>query len=792
MIVSEHWLREWIDPDLDTAGLVDKLTMAGLEVDSIGRAGEALPDIVIGLILQAAPHPDADKLQVCEVNAGGKQPLQVVCGAANARPGLRVPLALAGARLPGGHRIEPTRLRGVASQGMLCSGSDLGLEELSEGLLELDADAVPGQPVDQYLQLDDAIIEIDLTPNRGDCLSILGIARELNVLTGAPLKRRDVPGWPAEHDQVIPLAVQAQELCPRYVGRVVNGVDGGARSPVWMRERLRRSGVRPINAVVDITNYVMLELGQPMHAFDKRRLRGGIVVRTARARERISLLDDSEIDLSPGSLVIADRDKPIALAGIMGGRDSAVDDSTCAVVLEAAHFSPAAVVGKARLYGKHTESSHRFERGVDAELPRVACQYASALLRRLAGAEPGPLMEVAARRHLPARAAVKVRGSRVIQLLGTDIPGREVSTILQRVAKRVQRRNDVWTVRPPSFRFDLHEECDLIEEVARVRGYDRIPAARPVMEVGAGTRPESWLPLRRIREALVDRDYREAINYSFVDPALQGSLTTEPWVSLANPLASNMSAMRNSLWPGLLTAAINNLKRQQSRVRLFEIGKTFHPRGARDHDEMERLGGVATGDAGPPHWDRDLRAMDFFDVKGDLEAVLAMTRESNNIAFRNVEHPALHPGQGSEIVKAGRRVGLLGRLHPQLQTKLDLDQAVFLFEFELHCLQQGRVPSYRKVSRFPAIRRDLAILVSEDTTARDVLECVRTTVGEHLSKLELFDVYRGEGVDSGRKSLAFSLTLQSSSRTLTDVEVDSIMTQTLDALRARHGAELRS
>ncbi len=792
MLISEHWLRTWVSPELDTAGLVHCLTMAGLEVDSVSRAGPELERVVVGRIVSVAPHPEADRLRVCAVDVGRGERLQIVCGADNARPGLRAPTALTGARLPSGTVIEKTRLRGVESVGMLCSATELGFEEASEGLMELDDDARPGQSVARYLRLDDAVIDIDLTPNRGDCLSVLGVARELSALTGAPLLQRDIEGWPNETHERIDVAVARPDWCPRYVARVVSDLEPGARTPIWMRERLRRCGVRPIHPVVDITNYVMLELGQPMHAFDASRVAGGIVVRTARDGESLLMLDGTEQVLSNDALIIADHTKPLALAGIMGGEESAVAPATNRVILEAAFFASAAVANKGRALGLQTDSSHRFERGVDPALPVVASHYASALLHRIANGRPGPIVERSDRSHLPHRRPVILRYQQLLRVLGCPLTARDAERALKRISRRVRRDRAGWRVEPPSYRFDIERECDLIEEVARVRGYDQVPAKRPAMIITARMPAEARVPVARVRAALVDRDYREIITYSFVDPQFERLLQGDgDAIALANPLAANMSVMRTSLWSGLLPVLIANRRRQHRRIRLFELGRTFHG-GAGAVTEVERVGGVVCGPAYAEQWGLPERAVDFFDVKADVELLAKLTGGEKSFTFKTLDHPSLHPGQAAEIMRAGRRVGMLGRLHPRVQSELDLEESVVLFELELDSVRGGVLPRYAGISRFPAIRRDLAIMVNNEVGAGTVLECVRETAGEHLVDLELFDVYRPEGIDLGEKSLAFRLTLQASSRTLTDTEVDAIIERTLTVLGRRFGARLRT
>ena len=793
MIVSENWLREWIDLTLDTDGLVDCLTMSGLEVDSVTPAGPPLDQVVVGKIIDVQTHPQASRLKICRVDLGRQQVLEVVCGAPNAKIDLHAPFAFVGATLPSGATIEQSTIRGVISNGMLCSPRELDLGDDADGLLELGADADPGQLVRDYLDLSDNVIAIDLTPNRGDCLSILGIARELSVLTGAKLKQQDRVICPDENDTVIPISIENPERCPRYVGRVITGIDQSLTTPYWMRERLRRCGIRPISPVVDVTNYVMLELGQPMHAFDKDRLHNRIVVRVAQAKETITLLDESTHSLDVETLVIADESGPIALAGIMGGSSSAISEHTDSIVLESAFFSPKTQAGRARHYGLHTDSSYRFERGVDPELPVIASHYATTLLKNIVGGTPGPVVEVVHKNRLPQRRSVVVRYDRINRLLGVRISKPKINKILSRVGSDVHKSKVGWKLTPPSFRFDIEQECDLIEEIARVNGYDELPTRNPQMDITHLYMPEEKLKLARIKQGLVDRDYREVVTYSFVDPEIQQRLEPKNvGIPLTNPLASNLSVMRLSLWPGLLHVLRANLNRQHRRIRLFEIGKTFHQNG-KEVTEVERLGGVVIGAAWPEQWGQADREVDFYDVKSDLEVLFALTGAEADFSFHLLEHSSLHPGQSAEIHHSSiGAVGRMGQLHPEHQKSLEFPRPVYLFELDLAVLRDRKMPIYRGISRFPAIRRDLAVLVDEDVPADELLKSIEKTVGADLTNLELFDVYRREGVDSKRKSLAFSLTLQATSRTLIDSEVDSIIDRTLDELHRRFGAELRT
>lgn len=792
MIISEQWLREWIDLNLDTDGLVERLTMAGLEVDSVSRAGPELTDVVVGRIEHVEPHPDADRLHVCRVDVGRRARLQIVCGAANARAGLKAAVALPGTALPGGMAIKASRIRGVESVGMLCSAAELGLEETSEGIMELDDGARIGRPLDEALAFDDPLIDIDLTPNRGDCLSILGVARELAVLTGARLKRQDVPGVEAEIRTRPQVELQAGAACPRYVGRRVEGLDSTAQTPSWMAERLRRCGLRPVSPIVDVTNYVMLELGQPMHAFDADRIDQGIRVRYAREGETLALLDGSTVTLDPETLIIADHEKPIGLAGIMGGDDSAISDDTTSIVFEAAHFRPQTIAGRARRFGMQTDSSFRFERGVDPMLPDAASHYATQLITSIAGGRAGPLVDRRLKRYLPKRPSIRVWHQNVNRLLGTDIPRHEARGILGRIGSPLAETAGGWRVTPPSFRFDLERECDLIEELARVRGYDTIPANQPHMPATSNAGSERDVQSPQIKQVLIERGYREAISYSFVDAAVQDKLMSGATsLALANPLTDKMDVMRSTLWTGLLQAAVGNLNRQHSRVRLFEAGKVFRDNGSRMR-EIPVIGGVATGPVHPVQWGLDTRRVDFFDVKSDVEALLSLSAQEEQFTFSPGGHDALHPGQSAAIVLNGSTVGWLGRLHPRLQSELDVDGPVYLFELELGAISRRRLPDYQGVSRFPAIRRDLSLTVDSSQPVAELTGVVRETAGDMLAGLEIFDLYHPPRETSRGKSVGIGLTLRNSSRTLKDQEVEEIIKKILDILQTRFGARLRT
>ena len=790
MKISTNWLREWISVDAATEQLAERLTMAGLEVESIIPAAPAFDGVVIAEITHCEQHPDADRLTVCQVSTGTDS-WQIVCGAPNARVGMKAPLATLGATLPGDFKIRRSKLRGVESHGMLCSAKELGLSDDASGLLELPATAPVGADLREWLQLDDEVIKTDLTPNRSDCLSMRGVAREVGALYGLPFQELSSADVDVTLDDQPEISVLAADACPRYLGRIIRGVDVAAESPVWLTERLRRAGLRSLSAVVDITNYVMLELGQPLHAFDLNKIEGGLVIRYAENDETLELLNGQTVTLRDDTLVIADHQRPQALAGIMGGEDSAVTDDSVDILLESAFFAPGKLAGRARQYGLHTDSSHRFERGVDPELTRRAMERATELILQITGGSAGPIVEVADQNTLPAMPEIHLREARIERILGIAIAPAEVEAILTRLGLDVQSAEDGWRVRVPSYRFDLAIEVDLIEELARIWGYERIPARRPAQAVVMSPQPENRLTQRRIRELLVDLGYQEAITYSFIEPGMQQLFDPEQTpLALANPISSDLSVMRTNLWPGLIDAVLYNQNRQQEQVRLFEIGLRF--RGELSTLSQDRmLAGVASGARFPEQWAVADEPVDFYDVKGDIEALLALTGLSAQFEFKAAAHPALHPGQSAQILRDGQAVGWLGALHPQLERELDLDGRTFVFELLLESITTAKTPSFAALSRYPSIRRDLAILVADSVDSGAVLRSVQAVAGDLLRDVFIFDVYRGKGVPEGRKSLAIGLILQDSSRTLVDQDVDEVMSRTVTRLGQEFSAVLR-
>jgi len=792
MRFSEHWLREWVNPALSAEELGAQLTMAGLELDALEPAAPAFSGVVVARILSAEPHPNADKLRVCQVEDGSGSPLQVVCGAPNAHAGLMAAFARVGARLPGDLTIKQAKLRGVDSFGMLCSASELGLTGYDDGLLELPADAPVGADVRAYLDLDDHIIELGLTPNRGDCLSILGLARETAAQNALPLGGPSLVPVPPRSTNTVTVHVSVPEACPRYCARVIDDLKADATTPLWLCERLRRSGLRPIHPIVDVANYVMLELGQPLHAFDLDRLQGGLEVRLARAGERMTALDGKLLTLEADMLVIADASGPVALAGVIGGQDSGVRASTTRIVLESAYFTPEALAGRARRLGLHTDAAHRFERGTDPELPRTAMERATQLLCELYGGTAGPVIEISHTEHLPQRAPIALRRNRIERLLGFAPSDAEVEDILARLGMQVSRTAEGWSVVAPSHRHDITIEVDLIEELARLHGYRNLPARLPVAELAIQPRPENRLGLEDLRDRMVSLGYREVITYSFVDTPLLEKLTPDqtPLV-LANPISSEMAAMRTTLWAGLINTLRHNLNRQQNRARLFESGLRFvQGKGGLVQEPM--FAGLVFGDALPEQWGSKARRADFFDLKGDIEALLELGGLGDRVVWTRATHPALHPGLSARLMLDGEELGWVGVLHPSLEQALDLPGQVLLFELRQALLLQRRVPRYQAVSRFPVIRRDLALLVPDAVSSSEILACLREEAPSFLRAVEVFDVYRGQGVPDTFASIAIRLILQDNERTLSDIEVDSLIAAMLARLQSRFGITLRT
>jgi phenylalanyl-tRNA synthetase beta chain len=793
--VSLDWLRDFVALDGDAERVADDLTSSGLEVESVERAGAPLDGIVVAEVLAVARHPNADRLSVCTVNDGHAE-VQVVCGAPNVAAGIKAPFARVGSTLPGGKAIGAAELRGVRSNGMLCSARELELPDDVDGLLLLDADAPVGSPIAEHLKLDDAILEVNVTPNRGDCFSVLGIARELAARRDAALARREPKPVAATTKELFPVALLAGEHCPRFAGRVLRGIRTGAMSPFWLRERLRRAGLRAIHPVVDVTNYVMLELGQPLHAYDLAKLDERIEARFAKAGESLVLLDGKKVDLREDVLVIADARGPVGLAGVMGGQSTAVSAASSSIFLESAFFSPQALAGRARRYGLHTDASLRFERGVDPTGQARALERATELLVEICGAQCGPASVTERAADAPIRAPVKLRRARASALLGIAIPDRRIEQLFERLEMRVEREADGWRVTPPAFRFDVAIEEDLIEEIGRMIGYGEIPSTPGAPTAVLGLATETRVSRDHIADVLAARGYAEIVTYSFVDPALDGAVAPDAKAAaLANPIASDMAVLRSSLWPGLISTARENLSHQRARFKLFEIGQQFEAVGAGVR-ETAVVAGLAVGTRTPEHWDGQGPDVDFFDVKGDLEALLQSTGRRSEFRFTTETHPALSSGRTASIVLDGATVGWLGALHPNLQKRLDRPQhasgGAIAFALQIEPAFGSRVPAFRSYSKFPSIRRDLAVVVDEQTPVATITRVAGEAAGQWLQHVVVFDVYRGSGVDSSRKSIGLGLILQDVSRTLTDADADQTMQKVMARLERELGARIRT
>lgn len=792
MKFSERWLREWVDPPLSTGELAARLTGAGLEVDSVEPVADGLRGVVVAGVVEAGRHPRADRLSLCRVDAGTGELLSVVCGAPNVRAGMRAALALPGARLPGGVKVRRSRIRGEESQGMLCSARELGLGMEEDGIVELARDAPVGRNLSDELELEDVTIDIELTPNRGDCLGIAGIAREVGTLTGCVVSSPAEGAVAAEIDDPIAIRLEAPADCPRYVGRVIRDIDARAETPLWMRERLRRSGLRSISPVVDVTNYVMLELGQPMHAFDLDEIELPLRVRRAHEGERLLLLDETSLELDGQALVIADGRGAVALAGVMGGAGSGVGASTRHILLESAWFHPRTIAVEARRRGLHSDASHRFERSVATDLQCRAMERATALLLEIVGGRAGPVVDECREDHLPEPARITLRASRIRRLLGLDLSSADVEGILTRLGMRLhEAAKGEWRVVVPPSRPDVTIEADLIEELARVHGYDRIPDRSPAADLRMRPSAEAGSGVAAVREVLASRGYQEAVTFSFVNAELQAKMNPdEAAIPLANPISSEMAVMRTQIWPGLTRAMLYNTHRQRARVRLFETGLVFHqrPNGVR---QESIVAGLATGPVNPEQWGEAPRDCDFFDIKGDVEALIRRCRAGDTLSFESASVPALHPGRSARVLVDGMSIGSLGEVHPGIAREWKHSAPVHLFELSLSALSRGRPLRFEPLSKDLAVRRDLAVVVDESVTAEALRCCVGHAGVDVLDNLELFDVYRGEGIDPGKKSLAIGLSFRHGSRSLVDTEVEQGLRAIVDALEKQFGAVLR-
>lgn len=792
MKISENWLRTWVNPAIDSDTLSDQLTMLGLEVDELASVAKPFTGVVVGEVLTVEQHPDADRLRVTTVNIGSGEPLQIVCGAPNVRAGMKAPVATIGAVLPGDFKIKKGKLRGVESQGMLCGASEIDLEDKIDGLLELPADAPVGVNIREYLKLDDNVIDISITPNRGDCFSIRGIAREVAVINQLQMNEPEIKSVDATITDEKKVVINT-DGAPRYLGRVIKNVNVKAATPEWMEQALARSGIRTHSILVDVTNYVLMELGQPMHAFDLAKIEGTVHVRQAKPQEKLQLLNDQEVELQEDVMVIADDQKALAIAGIMGGLASSVTDDTTDIFLESAFFAPLAIAGRARRFGLHTDSSQRYERGVDFELPVITMNRASQLIQELAGGEFGPITVAEKSDLLPKREAIELKQAQVDQLLGYKVAAEFITDALTRLGCEVTvQANGEWSVVPPSHRYDMAIYQDLIEEVARIDGYDNIQISLPSMDVQLAKYQDRF-EIAQLRQTVATLGYQEAISFSFADAKLEKQLN--PQVSplmLANPISSDLAAMRSTLLSSLIPCVQYNLNRQQSRVRFFELGLRFDYQNAnsiQDLKQIPTLALVAVGSREPESWHAKPQPMDFFDFKGEVEEILAAGRVK--VEYVRSERPWLHPGQSAEILVDGQSIGYLGRLHPSLENELDLS-TTWVAELDQAAVLQSYVSNFTELSRFPSVRRDIALLISDNINVRDIQQLIEKTGGELLDSTWLFDVYTGQGVEEGKRSLAFALLWQHPSRTLEDAEIKSGMDNIIQVLENTYQATLRA
>lgn len=792
MKISENWLRTWVNPAIDSDTLSDQLTMLGLEVDELAPVAKPFTGVVVGEVLTVEQHPDADRLRVTTVNIGSGEPLQIVCGAPNVRAGMKAPVATIGAVLPGDFKIKKGKLRGVESQGMLCGASEIDLEDKIDGLLELPADAPVGVNIREYLKLDDNVIDISITPNRGDCFSIRGIAREIAVINQLQMNEPEIKSVDATITDEKKVVIST-DGAPRYLGRVVKNVNVKAVTPEWMEQALARSGIRTHSILVDVTNYVLMELGQPMHAFDLAKIEGTVHVRQAKPQEKLQLLNDQEVELQEDIMVIADDQKALAIAGIMGGLASSVTDDTADIFLESAFFAPLAIAGRARRFGLHTDSSQRYERGVDFELPLIAMNRASQLIQELAGGEFGPITVAEKTDLLPKREAIELKQAQVDQLLGYQVAADFITDALTRLGCKVTvKAEGEWSVVPPSHRYDMAIYQDLIEEVARIDGYDNIQISLPSMDVQLAKYQDRF-EIAQLRQTVVTLGYQEAISFSFADAKLEKQLN--PQVNplmLANPISSDLAAMRSTLLSSLIPCVQYNLNRQQSRVRFFELGLRFDYQNAtsiQDLKQIPTLALIAVGSREPESWHAKPQPMDFFDFKGEVEEVLAAGRVK--VEYVRSERTWLHPGQSAEVLVDGKSIGYLGRLHPSLENELDLS-TTWVAELDQAAVLQSYVSNFTELSRFPSVRRDIALLISDNINVRDIQQLIEKTGGELLDSTWLFDVYTGQGVEDGKRSLAFALLWQHPSRTLEDAEIKSGMDNIIQVLENTYQATLRA
>ncbi|MBV1910495.1 MAG: phenylalanine--tRNA ligase subunit beta [Kangiellaceae bacterium] len=791
MKISEKWLRTWVNPNVSTEELVAVLTMAGLEVDGTEEMGIELAGILVGQIVEATQHPEADKLQVCMIDVGREEKLQIICGAPNARQGIKVAVATIGCVLPGDFKIKKAKLRGVPSFGMLCSGKELELSDDHDGIIELAEEAIIGQEFVEHMGIKDTSIDIDLTPNRGDCLGIKGVATEVGVLTQTAVNEVIIKPVEATIKDSVDVELHAPKANPRFTARIITGIDLTASTPDWMKARLLGSDIRSIDPVVDVTNYVMLELGHPMHAFDRNNVTGKLQVRYATDGEKLTLLDDKSLELRSDTLVVADDEKALSIAGIMGGKYSGINQNTVDIVLEAAHWEPISIAGKARSYALHTDASHRFERGVDYNLCAQTIERATELLLEIVGGNAGPITDKISKEHFPTERQVKLRRERVSRLLGIEMSDHQIADILTRLGMVLEEQPDGWLVNIPSGRFDISIEADLIEELVRVFGYNNVPSRKPVGEMSMIRKPENKLIKTQIARLLASRGYQEAITYSFIDKSSQQLIDPEiDPLPLVNPISSDLGVMRSSLWPGLLKAVEYNLKRQHQRVKFFETGLKFTPT-EEGLKQTPVIAGAICGDRFKESWQANSEKLDFFDIKGDLEAIFKLSAAEQQFSFVASQRTGLHPGQTAEISRNGQICGFVGKIHPETQKAFDIDEPVYLFELELKRVIQRKIPKFNSLSKFPSIRRDLAILVRENVTSSQIVDLIGQTAKSWLNSVVIFDIYRGKGIELGFKSIAIGIVLQRNDRTFKDTEISKTIDRVIGTLTEKLGAVLR-
>lgn len=797
MKVSEQWLRTWVNPAISRSELMAQLNMAGLEVAAAIPAAKNFSGVVVGQINEIIKHPKNEKLSVCTVDIGHKLPLSIVCGANNVRKNQLVACALIGAKIPDHPAIVKTEIQQVTSEGMLCSQAELGLAENSDGIWELPPGSTIGADLWQLLQLDDHIFDIELTPNRGDCLSVRGLSREIAVLNRSEMTPPFIAPISKQINDEITVQLDAPIDCPHYVGRVIRSCNNNVKTPLWMQEQLRRSGIRAINPVVDIMNYVMLELGQPLHAFDLVFVQQPVVVRRANNNEILELLNGQQVTLNENMLVIADSKQSLALAGIMGGMHSSVTENTTDIFIESAYFNPLIIAGRARQLGFSSDAAYRFERGVDPQLQGTAIERATALLVEITQGEPGPISEFTVKNDLPKSDEINLRRDRIKRILGIEISDHELTTILNYLGMSLTPNKQGWNVIAPSYRFDIAREIDLIEEIARIYGYQKIPHHNPTLPLIFLSQPESRLTLSRLRYLLVDRGFQEVITYSFVSKQLQELVDPKhSALELSNPLSPEMAVMRTTLWSGLLTTLIYNQNRQQSRLKIFEIGLRFLPEEnalnqAKALKQELMIAGLIAGNAYTEQWGVNNRSFDFYDIKNDLQALLALSGKSEEFMFVPQAHSALHTGQTCAIIYNHNILGYCGALHPIISIALGIDGPVYLFECKIDDLIQATLPQFKPISKFPAIRRDLAFVMDQKITAQQIQDCIKQSAGNLLVNLQLFDIYQGKGITEGHKSIAIGLTFQHAEKTLVESEINELVDGVINTLKKQFNVVLR-